>query len=757
MLTPLAAVHFSESDAQGVTAAKVAPALVALGCNGARCPRVLNWTGSLPDLVYFRRLIDAGLRAPVLCLYGNPLLEPSSDGICESYFQRLAVAASVQRLQWQPGKCEFRIELGNECNLGQYWQNGNVQRFIEKVQAIGYRVLSGEGYRVVGFGTSPPPPDMVAGKVKVLEACGYFEACDDGCWHQYGGTVAENRAGLAAARAAWPAGKTMLVTELGLHLGSLPTVEQSKAMVAGLVKNAAELTDGFALYRLLRNSSMGGKIGLFESSLTPLPAAGAFRDALAQVAPLTPTPPPVPTPVPVPIPTPTPAPAYAVKLYQRDIDTGAEREIGDTLYRDGWGKRSVIHYDVQAVPHSVKAVLVDAQNHEQGSRILQSQGKFSYPGKSKPFAPPASGQYSLSVWVYDTPDGSGQPVAKLSVPLAVADTAPLPPPPIIQGTVLNSPEDFAGAAGASKVDNYVIPAGANWDMTTAPAVDFKNASTFRGAPGAVLSWKPATVRTLFATHAPCTIADLKLDTNVNARVLSPWVSGATLQRIDFVGDALSSFIERGANYPIDRLILEDITFPFAVDRYVTYWEVSPGVWHSDWVFRRLKILKGSVNEGPFRLKSLRNLLLEDCEIRDTGGSKLYAGVFEFCDGAVMRGGTVQSEWTVMPNDGNPASIFTNVQWSRNCQFINVTFDDGSLRFNPGTQDVLVDGCRIVRRSYPHIIHTPPGTHGLNPPSGIIRNTTVTWEGAGAAPPFIDGGPNALTWQGQGNTYDGQAL
>jgi hypothetical protein len=150
-------------------------------------------------------------------------------------------------------------------------------------------------------------------------------------------------------------------------------------------------------------------------------------------------------------------------------------------------------------------------------------------------------------------------------------------------------------------------------------------------------------------------------------------------------------------------------------------------------------------------------LLEDCEIRDTGGSKLYAGVFEFCDGAVMRGGTVQSEWTVMPNDGNPASIFTNVQWSRNCQFINVTFDDGSLRFNPGTQDVLVDGCRIVRRSYPHIIHTPPGTHGLNPPSGIIRNTTVTWEGAGAAPPFIDGGPNALTWQGQGNTYDGQAL
>jgi hypothetical protein len=131
---------------------------LALGCNGARCPRVLNWTGSLPDLVYFRRLIDAGLRAPVLCLYGNPLLEPSSDGICESYFQRLAVAASVQRLQWQPGKCEFRIEIGNECNLGQYWQNGNVQRFIEKVQAIGYRVLSGEGYRVVGFGTSPPRP-----------------------------------------------------------------------------------------------------------------------------------------------------------------------------------------------------------------------------------------------------------------------------------------------------------------------------------------------------------------------------------------------------------------------------------------------------------------------------------------------------------------------------------------------------------------------------------------------------------------------
>jgi hypothetical protein len=577
-------------------------------------------------------------------------------------------------------------------------------------------------------------------------------------------TVLENRAGLAAARAAWPAGKTMLVTELGLHLGSLPTVEQSKAMVAGLVKNAAELTDGFALYRLIRNSSMGGKIGLFESSLSPLPAAGAFRDALAQVAPPTPTPP-TPPPVPTPIPTPTPAPAFAVKLYQRDIDTGEEREIGDTLYRDGWGKRSVIHYPTTQTPKSVKTVLVDAQGHELGQRILQGKEPFSYPGKSKPFTPPASGQYSLSVWVYDTPDGSGQPVAKLSAPIAVADTAPLPPPPIIQGTVLNSPADFAGAAGASKVDNYVIPAGANWDMTTAPAVDIKNASTFRGAPGAVLSWKPTTVRTLFATHAPCTIADLKLDTNNNARVLSPWVSGATIQGIDFVGDALSSFIERGAGYPIDRITLRGITIPFPIDRFFVYWEISPGVWHSDWLLEDCRIAgrnplandEGSINEGICRLKSLRNIVIKGGEYRDTVGSKLYAGVFEFCDGATLRDCTVQAEWTVMPENGNPPSIFENVKWSRNILFQNVTFDEGSIRLNAGAQNVTIDGCRITRSTFPYIVKCNSSTHGLPVASGTIRNTVATWAGDPAKrPPFIDG-PNALTWQGAGNVYNGQAL
>jgi hypothetical protein len=273
------AVHFFED----VDIATAGPLLTTAGVDGVRIPMWkwgANWN-VLPthnDFNVYRNWIAAGFKT-ICCL--TPSKPPPSDAIATAWFNALASATSD--LKWSNG-VNHRFEIGNEPNLSAFWQGGDVQLAVTALLKPAFQILDPAGFRVVGFALSAAGGGTFAddaandkGKIADLQSYGYFNYCHEGAWHQYGGTPAESANGLAAVRSVWPVGTPLLITEYGLHVGSIdgPTL-------AAVVANVRNYGDGGAVYRLFPNATAGGRIGLLTAvdNLTPFePLYTAFKDA----------------------------------------------------------------------------------------------------------------------------------------------------------------------------------------------------------------------------------------------------------------------------------------------------------------------------------------------------------------------------------------------------------------------------------------------------------------------------------------------
>jgi hypothetical protein len=221
-----------------------------------------GWSGTPSKSKFdkFRRWIDSGFKT--ICCFSDPALPlPPSTSIAAGWAKRL-----IQQNPDLTFGVGHRWEVANEVNLSQWSNPADPKLAVDRILKPMFPVLDGSGHGLLGFSLAALEPAHDIARVKILVDAGYFENCREGSCHYYGRNADENRRLMAAVHSAWQKDFPILGTEVGLHPDAGISDLQLTASMQGVIKNAQTYLNGFCIYRLIRNKTMGGRIGLFKST-----------------------------------------------------------------------------------------------------------------------------------------------------------------------------------------------------------------------------------------------------------------------------------------------------------------------------------------------------------------------------------------------------------------------------------------------------------------------------------------------------------